>query len=112
MAHKLCNTVRRLSKRWLAMYEAFSSVGIIRVPSSEPESVINKLENKRTSTASGMVGFITNTVSDGSSKSRRCRIFKERLQCSDAVRTLDLRAIVGIRGCQAVVFEEWNKIPN
>ena len=47
------------------MYEAFNSAGVIRVPSSEPESVINKLENKRTSTASGMVGFIPNMVSDG-----------------------------------------------
>ena len=87
------------------MYEAFNSAGVIRVPSSAPETVINKLENKRTSTFFGMVGFISNTVSDGWSRSRRCRIFKERLQCSDAVRTLDLRAMVGIGGrCQAVVL--------
>lgn len=112
MAHKLCNTVRRQFTRWLAMYEAFNSAGIIRVPSSDPETVINKLENKRTSTASGMVGFIANIASDGWSKSRRCRIFKERLQCSDAVRTLVLRAMVGIRGCQAVFFGGvWNKYP-
>ena len=101
---KLCNTVRRQSTRWLAMYETFNSAGVIRVPSSEPEIVINKLENKRTSTASGIVGFITNMVSDGWSKSRRCRIFNDRLQCSEVVRTLDFRAIEGIRGCQVVVF--------
>jgi len=80
------------------MCEAFNSAGALRVPSSEPETVMIRLENKRTSTASGMVGFISNTRSDsdGWPRSRRCRIFNERLQCSDAVRTLDLKAMVGM----------------
>ena len=86
------------------MYEAFNSTGEIRVPSSEPETVISRLENKRMSTASGMVGFISNTRSDGWPKSKRCRIFNESVQCSDAVRTLDLRAMVGMgEQCQQMV---------
>lgn len=91
----IATTLKYSTKCW-ATFDSLSFSCGIRLPLSTPEIVIIKGAVRIIAMLCGGDAFMSQTSSEGSPATKRCRMTRFNVQLSETVRTFDLKAMVGI----------------